>query len=186
MRTPEQTEALLDRLESIIGEYDAADDRFKRGQWSDKYKDKLSPYADKLKLLNGDDFDIFNESYDEYNKDYKDISDDEYTDSLVDNIKKVMNRIWPEVPGPVADLAAESVGKVAEGVKGKIDEAEDKNNEDKPNSVEITSIEAKPEEQLEEETDSIDDETEEQPETSAEDQFIKELEDYKSKMPKRK
>ena len=114
MRSPEEIEALLDRVESLLGQFDEANDRFDRGEWNKKYGERLGPYCDKLKTLNGDDFDLMKESFDEYHKDYSDVSDDEYVDHLEDNIKKVIERIWPEAPEEVKEEAAEQIANAAE------------------------------------------------------------------------
>lgn len=114
MRTPEEMNALLDRVESLLSQFDEANDRFDRGEWNKKYGERLGPYCDKLKTLNGDDFDLMKESFDEYHKDYSDVSDDEYVDHLEDNIKKVIERIWPEAPEEVKEEAAEQIAEAAE------------------------------------------------------------------------
>lgn len=92
-RSSEQIEALLDRLEGFFGDYDKADDEFKRGQWHDHFAEKLGPYEDKLKALNGPDFDVYKESYDEFNKDYSDIGEDEYIAALTANIDKMLDKL---------------------------------------------------------------------------------------------
>lgn len=131
MRTPKEIESLLDRVESLLGQFDEANDRFDRGEWNKKYGERLGPYCDKLKTLNGDDFDLMKESFDEYHKDYSDVSDDEYVDHLEDNIKKVIERIWPEAPEEVKEEAAEQIAKAAENPDGAVTEThietEDKN-----------------------------------------------------------
>lgn len=134
-------------MERIIDEYEGAVDRYNRDQWSSKFSEKFAPYEDKLKKLNGDDFDLMGESYDEYHKDYSDLSDDDYANSLEENIKKVLARIWPEEPEKV-EQAAEEITKddtpndTPEGTalvtndpevaKDVIDEATDKEDEEDP------------------------------------------------------
>lgn len=147
MRSPEEIEALLDRVESLLGQFDEANDRFDRGEWNKKYGERLGPYCDKLKTLNGDDFDLMKESFDEYHKDYSDVSDDEYVDHLEDNIKKVIERIWPEAPEEVKEEAAEQIANAAENPEdGAVTEThietEDKNGdgEIQPNEVETHTV----------------------------------------------
>lgn len=147
MRSPEEIEALLDRVESLLGQFDEANDRFDRGEWNKKYGERLGPYCDKLKTLNGDDFDLMKESFDEYHKDYSDVSDDEYVDHLEDNIKKVIERIWPEAPEEVKEEAAEQITEAAENPEdGAVTEThietEDKNGdgEIQPNEVETHTV----------------------------------------------
>ena len=93
MRSPEDIEKLLDRLESFFGDYDKAEDEYKRNQWHDHFAEKLGPYEDKLKALNGDDFSIYDESYNEYNKDFKDLGEDEYVAALTANIDKLLDKL---------------------------------------------------------------------------------------------
>lgn len=92
-RTQEQIDALLDRVESLLGEYDKADDTFKRGQWHDHFAEKLDPYCGKLKALNGDDFDLYKESFDEWSKDFSDLDADEYVTELVKNIDALLDKL---------------------------------------------------------------------------------------------
>lgn len=114
MRTPEEIEAILDKVESLLGEFDEANDRFDRKQWSDKYGERLGQYQDRLKALNGDEFDIMNASFDEKHSDaYKDLEDDQYIDALEDNIKKVIERVWPEASEEVKEEVAETVAEEA-------------------------------------------------------------------------
>lgn len=92
-RTSEQTEALLDKVEKLLGEYDKAVDGYNRDGWKAKHGEKLGKYADALKALNGDDFDIINASYDEYNNEYKDVDEDEYVASLLANLDGVLDKL---------------------------------------------------------------------------------------------
>lgn len=82
MRTQEDVEKLLDRLESFFNEYDAGIDEFNRNEYHKRNEGKLGKYADIMKKLNGKDFDIFKESFDEYNKDFKDMDEDAYIAKL--------------------------------------------------------------------------------------------------------
>lgn len=147
MRNPEEINALLDRVESLLGQFDEANERFDRGEWNKKYGERLGPYCDKLKTLNGDDFDLMKESFDEYHKDYSDVSDDEYVDHLEDNIKKVIERIWPEAPEEVKEEAAEQIAEATENPEdGAVTEThietEDKNGDGKiqPDEVETHTV----------------------------------------------
>lgn len=147
MRNPEEINALLDRVESLLGQFDEANERFDRGEWNKKYGERLGPYCDKLRLLNGDNFDLMKESFNEYHKDYPDISDDEYVDHLEDNIKKVIERIWPEAPEEVKEEAAEQIAEATEkpedgAVTETHIETEDKNGDGKiqPDEVETHTV----------------------------------------------
>lgn len=82
MRTQEDVEKLLDRLESFFNEYDAGIDEFNRNEYHKRNGEKLGKYEDIMKKLNGKDFDIFKESFDEYNRDFKDMEEDAYIAKL--------------------------------------------------------------------------------------------------------
>ena len=82
MRTQEDVEKLLDRLESFFKEYDAGIDEFNRNEYHKRNGEKLGKYEDIMKKLNGKDFDIFKESFDEYNRDFKDMEEDAYIAKL--------------------------------------------------------------------------------------------------------
>lgn len=180
MRTPEQIEEALDKLDGLLAKFDEANDKFDRGEWSKKYSEKFAPYEEKLKLLNGDDFDIMKESYDEYHKDYSDLSDDDYANSLEENIKKVLQRIWPEAEPEKIEQAVEEVKESTEGKEPSKEEihieSEDKDGDGdiSNDETEVHAMEEKPAAETEQETDD-----------SEEDRFVKELEDYKANMPRR-
>lgn len=187
MRTPEEQEALFDRMEAFLNDYAKADNEFQTNQrksnWNNKFGERFAPYAEKLKKLNGDDFDIMNASFDEYEKDYSDLSDDEYCDALENNIKATLQRIWPDEPEKVEQAVEEVKETVAEEPAGEEPakeeihiESEDKDGDGKisKDETEVHAMEEKPATETEQETDE-----------SEEDKFVKDLEDYKAKMPKR-
>lgn len=89
----EELESIIDRMKGLLGEYDKADDAFKRGQWHDHFAEKLDPYCDKLKALNGPDFDLYKESFDEYSKDFSDLEADDYVTKLVENIDALLDKL---------------------------------------------------------------------------------------------
>lgn len=160
MRSPEQIEALLDKVEGIISEFDGAKDKYDRGCFADKYGERLGQYSDKLKALNGDDFDIVKSAYDEHKNDYSDMSDDDYVNALEDNIKKVIARVWPEAPEEVKEEVAEQVSEAVDNPDGETTEThietEDKNgdgkiSEDEVETHTLTSDEESKEEPKEEE-----------------------------------
>lgn len=181
MRTPEEQEALFDRMEAFLNDYAKADNEFQTNQrksnWNNKFGERFAPYAEKLKKLNGDDFDIMNASFDEYEKDYSDLSDDEYCDALENNIKATLQRIWPDEPEKVEQAVEEVKEAVTEEEPAKEEihiESEDKDGDGKISKDE-TEVHA-----MEEKSDE-----DEELDESEEDKFVKDLEDYKAKIPKR-
>lgn len=147
MRTPEEIESILDRMESFLNSYDEADKAFMDKQdadnWNSKFGERLGQYSDKLKQLNGDDFDIVEASRKEHKDSYSDLSDDDYVNALEENIKKVLDRVWPEATEEqkqeVAEAAAEAP-KVETEVETKVEtedpkaEAEAETKEDEATS----------------------------------------------------
>lgn len=110
MRTPEEREALIDK---ILDEYEGAVDKYNRDQWNSAYGERLGSYSDKMKALKGDDYDIMNESYDEYNSSYKDKSPDEY----IDMATSYMDDLFERLKSAVASGDTEEVAEVAEEIK---------------------------------------------------------------------
>lgn len=82
MRTQEDVEKLLDRLESFFNEYDAGIDEFNRNEFHKRNGEKLGKYENIMKKLNGKDFDIFKESFDEYNRDFSSLDESSYIAKL--------------------------------------------------------------------------------------------------------
>lgn len=183
--TEEELEQIIDEMKGLLDSYKEADDKFKdeqdSKQWQDKYGERFAPYSDKLKLLNGDDFSIVDAARKEYHSDYSDLSDDEYCDALENNIKATLQRIWPDEPEKVEQAVEEVKETVAEETpeepaKEEIHiESEDKDG-DGEISKDETEVHA-----MEEKSDE-----DEELDESEEDKFVKDLEDYKANMPKRK
>ena len=53
----------------------------------------LSPYYEKLKKLNGDDFDLAKSAYDEYNDSFSDIEESTYVAQLVSEIENKISKL---------------------------------------------------------------------------------------------
>ncbi len=125
MRTPEEIEALLDKVEDLLGKYAEADDAYQQKQWDDTYGERLGKYSDKLKSINGDDFDLMKESRKEYNESYKDLTPDEYIDALEQNITATLDRISSALAAGDVEAAQEAVEEAKEEVteEPKADEA---------------------------------------------------------------
>lgn len=109
----EELEQIIDQMKGIIDNFSSAQDEFDRNEFSKAYGDRLGAYSDKLKALNGDDFDIVSAAYDEHKNEYSDLSNDDYIDALEENIKKTIQRIWPEKPEEEINAVAEQVADEA-------------------------------------------------------------------------
>ena len=149
MRTQEDVEKLLDRLESFFKEYDAGVDEFNRKEYHKRNEGKLGKYADIMKKLNGKDFDIFKESFDEYNTDFKDMDEDAYiaklTAVLDEQLKDLKDALGvSEVEVKSDENGTEIEAKDAETEEEK--EEKDENAKDKPEETETDDEETEEEE----------------------------------------
>lgn len=120
--TPEEIDAVIDQFKDLMKQFGDAEENHNKSEWHKKFDERFSPYSDKLKALNGDDFDVVEEAYNEHKSDYSDLSDDEYADALEENIKKTIERIWPEALKEVKEEVAETVAEAAtDGEEGKVE-----------------------------------------------------------------
>ena len=190
---------LVSRLEGILDEYDKANDKFEKNEWHNKYAEKLGPYEDKLKILNGDDFNIFDESLKEYKETYSDVEADEYIDSLENNIKEVLGKVEAAFGPEKAEELEEKIEPIVEEAKEEVKEEETEPEEETETQPEVpdetepkaeteTEVEVKEEPEVEAE---IEVQTEEEPVDAIDEieEFIAELKnspEYKHDHPEEK
>lgn len=81
---------LKDKIDTILNTAKEAEDKYNHDRdleaFTEKHGEALGKYADKLKKLNGDDFDIMSAAFDEYHNDFADIEEDTYVAQLVAEI----------------------------------------------------------------------------------------------------
>lgn len=146
MRTQEDVEKLLDRLESFFNEYDAGIDEFNRNEFHKRNGEKLGKYEDIMKKLNGKDFDIFKESFDEYNRDFKDMDEDAYIVKLTSVLDEQLKDLKDALGVSEVEVKSDENGT----------EIEAKEDKDKAEETEAeTEDETEDEETEEEELDRI-------------------------------
>lgn len=138
--------------------------------WKNKYKDKLSPYEERLKATEGDDFDLWKSTYDEWNASEDD--PDEWVDVLIEEFDKALEPLAKAFGVPKEELNATievENGEVANVVADTEPEEEgtEEESEEKPEGAEEVAAEEEGEEEL-----------------SEEEQFQKELDDAYAKMSK--
>ena len=124
-RTKEDVERLLDRMEALINEYDKSVDEFDRNQFKERNGEKLGKFEAIMKKLNGDDFDIYKESYDEYNRSFKDMDEEDYINKLVGVLDSKLSDLKDSLAeGNVAEAAhiAEQAEEQIEEIADKVDE----------------------------------------------------------------
>lgn len=159
-------------LEPIEKDYN--DKKYKEAtdMWTERYKDKLAPYVDRLKATEGDDFDLMKASYDSWNE--TDADSDEFVDALIKNIEDSLAPLAKAFGTSVEDLNAEV--KIENGeVTDVVADTEPEEGEEK--AEEEGEEEKTEEEKAEEPTDE---------ELSEEEQFQKELDEAYSKMKEKR
>ena len=81
---------MKDKLDNILNTVDESEKKYQHDvgvkDFTERNGETLGKYADKLKKLNGDDFDIFSSAYDEYHNDFSDIEESTYVAQLVSEI----------------------------------------------------------------------------------------------------
>ena len=86
-------------------------------EFTNKYKEKLEPYVQILKITEGDDFNLYKESYDSWKElNNHDINADEWINTLVDSITDSFKDL-EEKYGPVKDFTDEIINKIIEDEK---------------------------------------------------------------------
>lgn len=147
MRTQEDVEKLLDRLESFFNEYDASIDEFNRNEYHKRNGEKLGKYEDIMKKLNGKDFDIFKESFDEYNRDFKNMDESSYIAKLT--------AVLDEQLKDLKDALGVSEVEVKSDENGTEIEAKDESEKEEKEDEEVDDAELDDAETEEEELDRI-------------------------------
>lgn len=157
---------LKDKLDGILNTVDESEKKYKHDKGLEEFTERngetLGKYADKLKKLNGDDFDIMSAAFDEYTNDFSDIEEATYVAQLVS-----------EIDNKIAKLK-EALGE---------DDIEIHSNEEGETEVNAhdTKIEAEKVEgeEAKEDEEKAEDDKEDAEEDDAEADFVKELEaDY--------
>lgn len=157
-------------------EKDYNDRKYKEAtdMWNERYGEKLSPYIDRLKATEGDDFDLMKASYDAWNE--TDMDSDEWVDALIKSIEESLEPLAKAFGTPVENLNADikiEDGKVADVQADTEPEGESTEGEN------ADGENTEGEEEGEEEEPS-------EPELSEEEQFQKELDDAYAKMKEKR
>ena len=145
MRTQEDVEKLLDRLESFFKEYDAGIDEFNRNEFHKRNGEKLGKYEDIMKKLNGKDFDIFKESFDEYNRDFKDMDEDAYIVKLTAVLDEQLKDLKDALGVSEVEVKSDENGTEIEAKDETETETEEKKDEEKKDE-EVDNAETEEEE----------------------------------------
>lgn len=119
----EDFEARLSKIENQLSELfqtisDAeSSHNYKVGleEFKSKHGDKLAKYEQVAKGFNGDDFDIYNAAYDEYNNAFSDVEEDTYIAKLIETLDNKLAAIRTAV----------AEGEPQEQIEEKVDEAKE-------------------------------------------------------------
>lgn len=163
----------LDELKDLVHkgiiepiEKDYNDRKYKEATdiWTERYKDKLAPYVDKLKATEGDDFDLMKASYDAWNE--TDADSDEWVDALIKSIEESLEPLAKAFGVP-----AENLNATVEIENGEVTDVQaDTEPEEGEGGEEVTEEKA----------------TEEEPELSEEEAFQKDLDEAYNKMKEKR
>lgn len=107
------------------------------GIWTERFKDKLSPYLEKLKATEGDDFDLYKASYDAWNE--TDADPEQFVGLLIQSIEESLEPLAKVFgvekedldatitieDGEVADVQADTEPEEGEGADEVSDEVSD-------------------------------------------------------------
>ena len=88
---------LKGKIDNILDTVSNSEKEFNYNKGLEGFKERnsaaLSPYYEKLKKLNGDDFDLDKSAYDEYTNDFSDIEESTYVAQLVSEIDNKINKL---------------------------------------------------------------------------------------------
>ena len=133
--------------------------------WRERFKDKLEPYVEKLKATEGDDFDLYNASYDAWNE--TDADPDEWVELLIKSINDSLEPL-----AKVFGVPQENLNATVEIENGEVTDIQADTEPETEGEGEETTEEEKAEEGAEEE----------EKELSEEEQFQKELDEAYERM----
>ena len=88
---------LKDKIDNILETVSNSEKEYNYNKGLEGFKQRnseaLSPYFEKLKKLNGDDFDLAKSAYDEYNDSFSDIEESTYVAQLVSEIENKISKL---------------------------------------------------------------------------------------------
>jgi len=181
MMSPEELEKtvleLKDKLDGILNTVDESEKKFQHdkglAEFTERNGETLGKYADKLKKLNGDDFDIMSAAFDEYNNDFSDIEEATYVAQLVSEIDNKINKLKEALGEDDIEVHSNAEGETE--VNSHDTEVESESEENKE-AAEEASKEDENKEEAEEKSDESEEKSEDDEDDEAEKEFIADLE----------
>lgn len=157
--SPEELEQIVlelkDKMDTILNTVDESEKKFQHdkgvAEFTERNSESLGKYADKLKKLNGDDFDIFGSAYDEYNNDFSDIEESTYVAQLVSEIDNKLAKLKEALGDEEVEIKSdEDTTKVEtddESIETPSEEPKAEGEEEKPEDEAPAAEEETPEEE---------------------------------------
>ena len=88
---------MKDKLDNILNTVNESEKKYQHDVgvkgFTERNGESLGKYVDKLKKLNGDDFDLMSSAYDEYNDSFSDIEESTYVAQLVSEIENKISKL---------------------------------------------------------------------------------------------
>ena len=88
---------MKDKLDNILNTVSESEKKYQHDVgvkgFTERNGESLGKYVDKLKKLNGDDFDLYSSAYDEYNDSFSDIEESTYVAQLVSEIENKISKL---------------------------------------------------------------------------------------------
>ena len=88
---------MKDKLDNILNTVNESEKKYQHDVgvkgFTERNGESLGKYVDKLKKLNGDDFDLYSSAYDEYNDSFSDIEESTYVAQLVSEIENKISKL---------------------------------------------------------------------------------------------
>ena len=88
---------MKDKLDNILNTVNESEKKYQHDVgvkgFTERNGESLGKYVDKLKKLNGDDFDLMESAYDEYNNSFSDIEESTYVAQLVSEIENKISKL---------------------------------------------------------------------------------------------
>lgn len=88
---------LKDKIDNILNTVNESEKKYQHDVgvkgFTERNGESLGKYVDKLKKLNGDDFNLMESAYDEYNNTFSDIEESTYVAQLVSEIENKISKL---------------------------------------------------------------------------------------------
>lgn len=145
----DRQDALEDVLyKQILEPAKQLNDDFERGKRHDEFVGKhgkaLGAFNDRLKAIEGDDFDLVEQTFDDYDKSDKSISEDEYVGALIAKVQSQLDKISKAFGGGNIEVEAKDEDKDGKSEELTVETDTDKNGEgDKTVAAAVNAEETK-------------------------------------------